>query len=221
NVETFAMAAALFSQDRETFSQIGTEKSKGTKLLSISGDTQKPGIYEFPWGVTIQEIIVASGAENTSFVQVGGPAGELLDKTQFTRKLCYEDVATGGSFMIFNTSRNPFDTIINFTEFFSHESCGFCTPCRVGTQLNHQLFKKITEREAAPRDIEKLEELNMLMDRFSHCGLGKTASHIVKQGLAQFRKQLKPGDDNWSPDFDVEKSLDTARSLRIVNEGEK
>jgi [NiFe] hydrogenase diaphorase moiety large subunit len=221
NVETFAMASRIFGKDGDNFSQLGTEKSRGTKLLSISGDTPKPGIYEFPWGVTIEEIILASGAENTSFVQVGGPAGELLEQSQFSRSLCYEDVATGGSFMIFNASRNPLDVILNFTQFFAHESCGFCTPCRVGTQLNHQLFEKLFSQGAAPRDIEKLEELNLLMDRFSHCGLGKTASHIVKQGLAQFRGQLKPGDDNWSPDFDLEKSLSTARKLRVVDTGAK
>ena len=219
NVETFAMAAKLFGKEGDNFSQLGTEQSKGTKLLSISGDTPKPGIYEFPWGVTIEEIILASGSENTYFVQVGGPAGELLEQSQFKRTLCYEDVATGGSFMIFDASRNPLDIILNFTQFFAHESCGFCTPCRVGTQLNHQLFEKISSQGAAPRDIEKLEELNLLMDRFSHCGLGKTASHIVKQGLGQFRKNLKPGDDNWSPDFDLDKSLSTARKLRIVDTG--
>ncbi len=219
NVETFAMAARIFGKEGDSFSQLGTEQSKGTKLLSISGDTPKPGIYEFPWGVTIQEIILASGAKNTYFVQVGGPAGELLDQSQFKRTLCYEDVATGGSFMIFNAERNPLEIILNFTQFFAHESCGFCTPCRVGTQLNHQLFEKISTQGAAPSDIEKLEELNLLMDRFSHCGLGKTASHIVKQGLAQFHKKLKPGDDNWSPDFDLDKSLSTARKLRIIDTG--
>ena len=217
NVETFAMAAMLFSAEGDKFSQLGTEESKGSKLLSISGDCPKPGIYEFPWGKSIQEILQVCDAKNTSFVQVGGPSGELIERSQFTRKLCYEDVATGGSLMVFNNTRNPLDVILNFTQFFAYESCGFCTPCRVGSQLNVQLFEKITRHGAAPGDIEKLEELNLLMDHFSHCGLGKTASHIVKQGLAQCHEQLPTADDNGSPDFDLDKSLKTARALRLIN----
>ncbi len=215
NVETFAMVTNLLSGNNNVgFEQIGTAHSKGSKILSISGDCAKPGIYEFPWGVSIRDVLAACGAENTAFVQAGGPAGEFLAASQFERTLCYEDVSTGGSFMIFNESRHPFEIIANFTQFFAHESCGFCTPCRVGTQLNQQLFHKISTRGAAPRDLEKLAELNTLMDSFSHCGLGKTASHAIRQGLEHAQTRLIPCSNAWSPDFDVNQALQISRTLR-------
>jgi [NiFe] hydrogenase diaphorase moiety large subunit len=215
NVETFAMVTNLLSgNNNASFQQLGTKHSKGSKLLSISGDCAHAGIYEFPWGVSIREILLACGAQNTAFVQAGGPAGELLAASQFERTLCYEDVGTGGSFMIFDESRHPFEIIANFTQFFAHESCGFCTPCRVGTQLNQQLFHKISTRGAAPRDLEKLAELNTLMDGFSHCGLGKTASHVIRQGLEHTQTRLIPCSNAWSPDFDINQALQISRTLR-------
>lgn len=216
NVETFAMVTNLLSNDDNNarFQRLGTPHSKGSKLLSISGDCAHPGIYEFPWGVSIREILLACGAQNTAFVQAGGPAGEFLAASQFERTLCYEDVSTGGSFMIFDESRHPFEIISNFAQFFAHESCGFCTPCRVGTQLNKQLFNKISTRGAAPRDLEKLAELNTLMDAFSHCGLGKTASHIIRQGLEYTQTRLIPCSNAWSPDFDINQALKISQTLR-------
>lgn len=215
NVETFAMAATLFQpQQSGDFAQLGTTQSKGSKVLSISGDCKRPGIYEYPWGVSIRQILADCGAEHTAFVQVGGPAGEFLSELHFDRKLCYADVSTGGSFMIFNASRDPFEIISNFAAFFAHESCGFCTPCRVGTQLNQQLFNKIRNQGAAPRDLEKLTELGALMDACSFCGLGKTASHPIRQGLAQLQNRLIPCSNAWSPDFDIDQALQPSRDLR-------
>ncbi|HEX4975660.1 MAG TPA: NADH-ubiquinone oxidoreductase-F iron-sulfur binding region domain-containing protein, partial [Pseudomonadales bacterium] len=215
NVETFAMAATLFQPLQSgDFTQLGTTHSKGSKIISISGDCNRPGIYEYPWGVTIRQILNDCGAEHTAFVQVGGPAGEFLSEPHFDRTLCYADVSTGGSFMIFNASRDPLETIGNFSAFFAHESCGFCTPCRVGTQLNQQLFNKIRSQGAAPRDLEKLAELSTVMDACSFCGLGKTASHPIRQGLAQFQNRLIPCSNAWSPDFDIDQALQPSRDLR-------
>ncbi|MGD0959682.1 MAG: NAD(P)H-dependent oxidoreductase subunit E, partial [Methylomonas sp.] len=135
NVETFFAAAAISAHGGVWFAHAGTAKSTGSKLLSISGDCKMPGVYEYEFGATIGAILNDCGASDVLGVQVGGPSGAFISNQEFDRKLAYEDLATGGSFMVFNNTRNVFDIVTNFSHFFAHESCGFCTPCRVGTSL--------------------------------------------------------------------------------------
>ena len=114
------------------YAKHGTDKSSGSKLFSISGDCEKPGVYELPWGTKISELLELVGAKNTKAVQVGGASGICVPKSQFNRTLAYEDAATGGSIMVFNENRCMLDVLKNFMEFFVEESCGQCTPCRIG-----------------------------------------------------------------------------------------
>lgn len=118
NVETFLAAAGIAVNGSDWFANIGTEKSKGTKILSISGDCARPGIYEYPFGTTIQTILNDCGADDVLGVQVGGPSGTFISNQEFDRKLAFEDLATGGSFIIFNSSRNILDMVHNFAHFF-------------------------------------------------------------------------------------------------------
>jgi [NiFe] hydrogenase diaphorase moiety large subunit len=215
NVETFLAAANIAIHGGEWFAAFGTAKSKGTKIHSISGDCIKPGIYEYPFGVTVQTILDDCGATDVLGVQVGGPSGTFIASDEFKRKIAFEDLATGGSFIVFNNSRNILDIVHNFSHFFAHESCGFCTPCRVGTSLLKKQVDKIVEGHGSAGDIVALEELCQLIKNYSHCGLGQTAANPVLTTLERYpeiyQNMLKK--ISYEPGFDLDKSLETARRL--------
>ncbi|NOQ17143.1 MAG: NADP oxidoreductase [Methyloprofundus sp.] len=215
NVETFFAAAKIAIEGGQWFADVGTEQSQGTKILSISGDCHQPGIYEYPFGTTILQILTDCGAKNVLGVQVGGPSGTFISSAEFNRKLAFEDLATGGSFIIFNQSRNILDIVKNFTHFFAHESCGFCTPCRVGTSLLQKQLDKIVDGHGSAGDVAALEELCQLVNNNSHCGLGQTAANPILTTLERYpelyAKQLK--DVSYEPGFDLDASIATARRL--------
>ena len=127
------------------FAAMGTEKSSGSKILSICGDCAQPGIYEYPFGVTILQVLDDCGAEDPYAVQVGGPSGILICVAEFDRRSGFDDLPTGGSMMVFSASARSVGGHSNFAHFFAHESCGFCTPCRVGTAVLKNLLDKIVD----------------------------------------------------------------------------
>ena len=132
NVETLVAVPHIIVKGSAWFKKIGTEKSAGSKLLSISGDCDKPGVYEVAFGTTVADIVKLAEAKNTKAVQIGGASGICIGKDEFHRMIAFEDIPTGGSVMMFNATRNMLDTVENFLEFFKEESCGQCTPCREG-----------------------------------------------------------------------------------------
>ncbi|NOQ34462.1 MAG: NADP oxidoreductase [Methylococcaceae bacterium] len=215
NVETFVAAAHIALHGGEWFAQYGTKKSKGTKILSISGDCARAGIYEYEFGVTVQQILDDCGAENVLGVQVGGPSGTFICNDEFNRKIAFEDLATGGSFIIFNESRSIFDIVQNFTHFFADESCGFCTPCRVGTSLLKKQYDKIHQGHGGAGDLVELQEIAKLIRTASHCGLGQTAAQPILTTLERYpelyQQQLQKID--FEPGFDLDSSLEIARKL--------
>lgn len=215
NVETFACAAKIVLHGGEWFAARGTEKSPGTKLLSISGDCRWPGVYEFPFGVPVREVIGACGAGNVRAVQVGGPSGTTIGEAEFDRRIAFEDLATGGSVMIFDYSRDLFEVAHNFAAFFAHESCGFCTPCRVGTTLMKNIMDKIASKHGTASDLAELESLGRLTRTTSHCGLGQTAANPIVDTIRKFRgdydKRLKT--QAFEPAFDLDRALETARKI--------
>jgi len=220
NVETFLASAQIAVSGGEQFSAIGTEKSTGTKVLSISGDCQRPGIYEYPFGTTIKEILFDCAAEDVLGVQIGGPSGNFICNQEFDRLLAFEDLATGGSFIVFNNSRNILAIAQNFTHFFAHESCGFCTPCRVGTSLLKKQLDKIIDGHGSSGDVVALDELCQLVKNYSHCGLGQTAANPILTTLQRYpelyQKQLK--DISFEPGFNLDSSLETARRMAERND---
>ena len=220
NVETFFAAAAIAHFGGDWFASIGTEKSKGTKILSISGDCAKPGIYEYAFGTTIETILSDCGAEDLLGVQIGGPSGLFITDLELQRKLAFEDLATGGSFIIFNKQRNLLDIVINFTHFFAHESCGFCTPCRVGTSLLKNQLDKIIDGHGSAGDVVALEELCALVKNYSHCGLGQTAANPIISTLARFPElyQSRLKNISYEPGFDLDAALETSRLLANRND---
>ncbi len=220
NVETFLATAAIAQLGGDWFASIGTEKSKGTKILSISGDCERPGIYEYEFGTSIETILNDCGAEALLGIQIGGPSGLFISDLELQRKLAFEDLATGGSFIIFNKHRNLLDIVNNFTRFFAHESCGFCTPCRVGTSLLQNQLAKIVDGHGSAGDVVALEELCALVKNYSHCGLGQTAANPIISTLARFPElyQSRLKKISYEPGFDLDAALETARQLANRND---
>jgi [NiFe] hydrogenase diaphorase moiety large subunit len=215
NVETFAAAARIALNGGAWFAAEGTGKSTGTKVLSISGDCLRPGIYEYPFGTTIAEILQDCGAEETLGVQIGGPSGTFISEEEFDRKLAFEDLATGGSFIAFNRSRDVLEITRNFTQFFAHESCGFCTPCRVGTSLLRNMLDKICEGHGTPHDLVELTHMAKLVKTTSHCGLGQTAANPILSTLERYPElyQDRLTDISFEPGFDLDGALEISRRL--------
>ncbi len=215
NVETFCQAVLAVHMGAEKYRAIGTEKSSGSKIISVSGDCATPGIYEYPFGVSINEILQDCGAVNTRAVQVSGPSGVCVAKNEFNRRLGFEDLPTAGALMVFDDSRDMFEVARNFVHFFAHESCGFCTPCRVGTSMLKQTMDKIAAGHGTQYDLSEIENLDRVLQTTSHCGLGRTACNPVLHTLKHFR----PAYENklkslmFSPAFDLDGSLARARQM--------
>ncbi|MGJ0486575.1 MAG: NAD(P)H-dependent oxidoreductase subunit E [Methylomicrobium sp.] len=216
NVESFFAAAAIAVHGGSWFAAHGTEKSKGTKILSISGDCARPGIYEYPFGTPIRTILHdCGGAKDVLGAQVGGPSGTFISNQEFDRLLAFEDLATGGSFIVFDNNRSILDIAHNFTHFFAHESCGFCTPCRVGTSLLRKQFDKIYDGHGSAGDVAALDEICRLVKTYSHCGLGQTAANPVLTTLARYPEayESRLKQISYEPGFDLDAELETARRL--------
>lgn len=215
NVETYAAAALIALNGGDWYARIGTKVSAGTKVMSISGDCERPGIYEFPFGITVGEVLEACGAKDTQAVQVSGPSGVCVAPNEFGRKIGFEDIPTAGAFMVFNNSRDMFEVARNFVHFFQHESCGFCTPCRVGTSLLTNMMDKLHNGHGSPYDFAEIEKMNQLLLAMSHCGLGHTACNPVLDTIAKFRpaydKRLERTD--FAPAFDLDRALAQARQM--------
>ena len=215
NVETFMAAALIAIHGADWFRSVGTEQSSGTKLLSISGDCERPGIYEYPFGVSIQHILQDCGAGDAQAVQIAGAAGFTLPAREFERCVAFEDVSTGGSFMVFNQQRDLLDMVQNFAHFFVHESCGFCTPCRVGSALMKDLIDKVCAGHAGQYDLDEIHNIGKLMRGSSHCGLGTTAPNSMLDTLSKFPEiyQQRLRHTAYEPAFDLDAALQDARDI--------
>lgn len=215
NVETLVAAARIVLHGHHWFESSGTWQSKGSKLLSVSGDCARPGIYEYPFGITVQQILDDAGAENVQAVQVGGPAGRLIGKGCFDHHIAFEELATGGSFMIFDHSRDLLEIIHHFSRFFAHESCGFCTPCRVGTTLLRNGMDKLCSGHATAHDLDELSRTASLVSRRSHCGLGVTAPNAIRDAIKSFPELFESRllHKEMEPEFNLDHALAEARAL--------
>jgi [NiFe] hydrogenase diaphorase moiety large subunit len=215
NVETLMSACLIARHGGEWFAAIGTAQSAGTKLLSISGDCARPGIYEYPFGVTVAEVLSDCGASDVQAVQISGAAGVCIALDEFGRRIAFEDIATAGSFMVFDRSRDMFEVARNFTHFFAHESCGFCAPCRVGTSLLANMMDKLEAGKGSPYDFAEIKRLDKHLFKLSHCGLGQSACNPVLDTIAKFRPAYERRllHRNFVPAFDLDGSLATARKL--------
>lgn len=188
NVETFAAVVHIIKKGSDWFKKIGTEKSAGSKLLSISGDCKKPGVYEVSFGISIKQILKMVDARNTKAVQVGGASGVCVPKSEFNRKITFEDLSTGGSVIIFNKKRNMLDAAENFLKFFEEESCGQCTPCREGVPVLLEGVKMLKKGECTKDYLKDLFSLAETMQLASKCGLGQSSSNAFVSIASSFKK---------------------------------
>jgi len=217
NVETFCCVARILERGAAWFSELGTDRSAGTKLLSISGDCKRPGIYEVPLGIKLQEVLKLAGAEDAAAVQVGGSAGQMVGPAEYGRLICFDDLATGGSLMVFGPGRDLLEVVDVFMEFFVHESCGYCTPCRVGNVLLWQGLQKIRKNQGVPSDLDYLKELGETIKTASRCGLGQTSANPVLTSLVKFRplyeSRIKPMHEGRQPAFDLALAVSEASGI--------
>ena len=215
NVETFCAVSQIALQGGAGWASIGTPQSSGTKIHSVSGDCERPGLYEYPFGTRIDRILEDCGARDTQAVQVGGPSGVCLSASEFGRRIAFEDVSTAGAFMVFDRSRDMFEVARGFAHFFAHESCGFCTPCRVGTALVVRRMDKLADGHGSRDDVDVLFELDQLMHTTTHCGLGAAACNPLRDTILKFRpayeQRLKSL--HFEPDFDLDAELSIARRM--------
>jgi [NiFe] hydrogenase diaphorase moiety large subunit len=190
NVETLAAIPHIVAKGGNWFKTFGTDKSTGSKLFSVSGDCDKPGVYELPWGTTVNELLELVGAKNTRAVQIGGASGICVPKSQFDRLLAYEDATTGGSVIIFNETRDMLKVLKNFMEFFVEESCGQCTPCRIGNVKLLEGVNMIERGEFTFKYINTLKELGKTMQVASKCGLGQSSPNTFLSILENFKDEI-------------------------------
>ncbi len=217
NVETLCAAAQIALHGAAWWCRHGNPYSTGTRLHSVSGDVERPGIYEFALGGTVQEILDAAGARRVQAVQVGGPSGSCVAPHEFARRIGFEvdDLRTAGAFTVFDDSRDMFEVARGYSQFFAHESCGFCTPCRVGTELIVRRMDKLAAGYGSPFDEDELRELEAVLRGATHCGLGSTASNPLRDTLARFpdayRRRLRQ--PRFVPAFDLDAELEPARRV--------
>ncbi len=217
NVETFCAVARIIENGTGWFTSMGTQGSAGTKVFSVSGDCNSPGVYELPFGITVSDLLARVGATDTQAVQVGGASGRMIGPAEFGRKLCYDDLATGGSVMVFGAGRDVLAIAHAFMEFFVEESCGYCTPCRVGTSLLCERLGRFLGGNASLADIDYLEKTGKTMKTASRCGLGQTAANPVLGTIQSFRKEyerrVKSNGSTFVSSFDPSKAVAMAAGL--------
>ena len=192
NVETLCSTVRIIENGADWYKAIGTEKSTGTKVLSISGDCKFPGIYEIEWGMTIKQMLEMCGAENVQAVQVAGPSGICISPKMFDRKIANEDLPTGGSMIVIGQNRDILkDVVCNFMDFFIDESCGSCVPCRALTTVLKQKLEKIIEGKGVKQDIDDMLKLSKTMKELNRCGLGQTAANPIITTIENFREKYE------------------------------
>ena len=215
NVETLCKTVEIATRGGAYYAGQGTKQSTGTKILSVSGDVERPGLYEYPFGVRIAQVLEDAGAAPAQAVQVSGAAGLCLSEREFGRRIAFEDVPTAGSFMVFGKQRDMFEVARNFAHFFAHESCGFCTPCRVGTTLVAQMMDKIAEGHGTPYEMNELNRLAGVVKGSAHCGLGTASCNALTDTMQKFRgayeQRLRPVD--FEPAFDLDAALARTRAI--------
>jgi [NiFe] hydrogenase diaphorase moiety large subunit len=210
NVESLCAVARIMVKGGEWFAKMGTFQSHGTKVLSVSGDCTKPGIYEFEFGVTLQNILNESGGSDAMAVQVGGPSGKCVGRKDFGKKLSFEELPTGGSVIIIGPNRDLLEIVHNFMEFFVDESCGWCTPCRAGNVILKQRLEKIMSGKGTSSDLKEMAEWCGIVKAMSRCGFGQTSPNPIATTIENFRglyeAKLRKGVDFVS-DFDMNKAV--------------
>ncbi|MGQ3685860.1 MAG: NADH-ubiquinone oxidoreductase-F iron-sulfur binding region domain-containing protein [Candidatus Loosdrechtia sp.] len=200
NVETFANVPFVINKGAEWYAKIGTEKSKGTKIFSLTGKIKNAGLVEVPMGVSIRQIVFDVGGgipkkKKFKAVQIGGPSGGCLPESLLDLPIDYESLVGAGammgsgSFVVVDEVTCMVEMARFFMSFCASESCGKCPPCRIGTTLMLDILTRITQGKGEEKDLEVLEQMCDEIRTMSLCGLGQSAPNPVKSTLRYFRDE--------------------------------
>ena len=200
NVETYANIPQIILKGAEWFASMGTEKSKGTKVFALGGKIHNTGLVEIPMGTTLREIVFEIGGgipngKKFKAAQTGGPSGGCIPTEHLDVPIDYDNLIAIGSMMgsggliVMDEDNCMVDVAKFFMEFTVDESCGKCTPCRIGTKRLHEMLTKITKGEATMEDLDKMEKLCYYVKNNSLCGLGQTAPNPILSTLRYFKDE--------------------------------
>jgi len=191
NVETLVHTVMIMKYGAAHFKELGTKDSRGSKVFSVSGDTPKAGIYELELGMSVHEFVQEFGDGDTKAVQVGGASGFCVPRKKFDETIIgFEGVPTGGSMKLFNSTRSMYNVLHNYLDFFTEESCGQCTPCRVGCQQLLMGVKSVKRGEKNSKYLDELVKLAKTMKRASKCGLGQSVGNAFGSIVENFKEEI-------------------------------
>lgn len=203
NVESISSVAGIFQHDDGWFNAMGTEKSAGHGLFSVSGHVNNPGQFEAPLGITMRELIEMAGGirdgHKLKFWTPGGSSTPIFTEKELDIPLDYESVGAAGSMLatralqVFDETTSVVRVVTRWTEFYQHESCGKCTPCREGTYWMKQILLRLEEGRGLPGDVDKLLEISGNIAGRSFCALGDASAAPVQSGIAHFREEFEAG----------------------------
>jgi NADH:ubiquinone oxidoreductase subunit F (NADH-binding) len=188
NVETLMNVPRIVLSGAGWFNKMGTERSKGTKVFSVSGDVKNPGVYELVLGSSLKELVEElAGAKKVQAVQVGGATGRIIPADKLDTPLSFETILGAGAITVFDKSRDIIDIVHRTLEFLAEESCGKCAPCREGTEAMVEILERFCKGKGLEKDIAILVELADTMMLAAMCGLGQAAPIPVMDSLQYFR----------------------------------
>ncbi|MFT0762261.1 NADH-quinone oxidoreductase subunit NuoF [Scrofimicrobium sp. R131] len=203
NVETIADVALIFRHPEGWYTTMGTEKSKGCGIFSVSGHVNNPGQFEAPFGITMRELLEYAGGvrdgHQLKFWTPGGSSTPIFTEEELDVPLDYEGVAAAGSMLgtralqVFDETTSVVRTILKWSEFYQHESCGKCTPCREGTYWIKQIMLRLEAGKGVPGDIDLLDEIAGNIFGRSFCALGDAAATPIMSGIKRFREEFEAG----------------------------
>lgn len=232
NVETLCAVPRIFEMGVDHFLGIGTPATPGTKLISVSGDCLKPGIYEIEWGMKLRDLLNLMEADDPYLILFNGYAGECLSKADFDREISGENLLgehiqfefddpilysqkmsaiglrSGGSFMVFNQDRDFMAIFKNIADFFVSESCGICAPCRTGNFLLNKKLRKIELCHADNKDLDDIRQWSTIIKQSSRCGLGKTSTNCLLTAILKFPEEFNKcllAESDYNQSFNVSK----------------
>jgi NADH-quinone oxidoreductase subunit F len=202
NVESLSLVSSILLDDEKKYLTYGTEGSVGTKLVSVGGNVKNPGVFEIPFGVTVRDIVygLAGGIVDDNeikLIQFGGASGKIATKSILDTPYTYEDlrkdgVGVGsGAILVVDERTSVIDFLRTTQEFFSHESCGQCTPCREGNRHIKLLLKKVAESTHTTADLASMRKIAKIMAMSSLCGLGETAQSALVSAMKNFEEDFQ------------------------------
>ena len=240
NVETLCAVPRILEMGLKHYLTIGTKATQGSKLLSVSGDCEKPGVYEIEWGMKLKDFLDLIKAKDPHYILFNGFAGEFLssadldreisgenlladhiqftfkDPIEYSRKMSGVGLRSGGSFMVFNSQRNLLSILKNITDFFIAESCGICVPCRTGNFLLSKKINKIMLCHADNTDLDEIKEWSTIIKQSSRCGLGKLSTNCLLTAMLKFPGEFQKcllAESDVNHAFNLEKAVENYDSV--------